>query len=477
VGRIGFQVGICPNFPNGDEAMTKSAPKFAAALCTLFLSFLTIAGFVAIVPAAANAAATTKTTTKPLTHVTTAKPKFSKVSLQDTQVVQINATAHGALEVEAQQPKLEAQVKAEVQSGTKLDCRNGEAIYGASTTSSGKTVWTVKPGNHGMVHACLIDGIWRQILGKHQWNCGNQIVWMHQPLPKHAVVYKGRYVIVTHFTFSANVTVKAIVAATLSAKVSCKTTDSSASSGFTVSGYGFVYLHFHVSGNTKAQALASVSGSHVKLSSSQQSTLRGNAKASAKLKLSGRVSDYCTSTPVVPTPPAVCTNSTATNYGQPLPCVYPTPTPVPAPVAVCTNSTATNYGQPLPCVFSSPPPTPTPTPTPTPVSHYTQISCNGFEEISGGGSFIVSCDVADDNGAPISLNVSNSSYYTVSGINCYSQNGASSCTGDGTFQFRVDGVNNTDNTQQASMTVTASANGIPATYEADFNVDPEAGGF
>lgn len=111
------------------------------------------------------------------------------------------------------------------------------------------------------------------------------------------------------------------------------------------------------------------------------------------------------------------------------------------------------------------------------VQHWTQVTCQGFEEISGNGSFLVTCNVQDDNGASIALSVSPSQYYTVSGINCSSQGGTPSCVGDGTYQFRVDGVNNTSNIVQASMTVTATANGVPANYVTDFNVDPASGGF
>ena len=46
-------------------------------------------------------------------------------------------------------------------------------------------------------------------------------------------------------------------------------------------------------------------------------------------------------------PPQTCTDSTANNQGQPLPCTYD---PVPPP-QTCTDATATNQGQPLPCTF------------------------------------------------------------------------------------------------------------------------------
>ncbi|HET7320788.1 MAG TPA: hypothetical protein VFI84_04385 [Candidatus Saccharimonadales bacterium] len=89
------------------------------------------------------------------------------------------------------------------------------------------------------------------------------------------------------------------------------------------------------------------------------------------------------------------------------------------------------------------------------------------------------CDVADDNGAPIALDAhskDNNSY--VSGINCYSQGGTSSCQGNGTFEFRVNGVNDGSTVLMSTVEVVASANGVPSpTQDYTFKVDPSAGGF
>jgi hypothetical protein len=108
-----------------------------------------------------------------------------------------------------------------------------------------------------------------------------------------------------------------------------------------------------------------------------------------------------------------------------------------------------------------------------------QISCTGFEEISGGGSFLVDCDVSNDNGAPISLDAhSNDGNSRVSGINCYSNGGSASCPGNGTFEFRVSGINDGSDIVHSSITATASANGKSATFTSDpFPVDPSGGGF
>jgi hypothetical protein len=127
-----------------------------------------------------------------------------------------------------------------------------------------------------------------------------------------------------------------------------------------------------------------------------------------------------------------------------------------------------------PSTTTTPPPTTIPPP-----SHYTQVSCTGFEEISGGGSFIVKCAVSDDNGASISLTAnSNNANSRVSGINCYSQGGTPSCSGNGTYEFRVTGVNSGSTVLSSSVTVQATANGIPQTWNSDpFPVDPSSGGF
>jgi hypothetical protein len=118
-------------------------------------------------------------------------------------------------------------------------------------------------------------------------------------------------------------------------------------------------------------------------------------------------------------------------------------------------------------------------PVEQPTSHTVQVSCVGFEEISGGGSFLVDCDVDNDNGKTITLIAhSNDANSRVSGINCYSQGGTASCTGKGTFEFRVSGINNTSNIVYSSVTVTASSNGVDKTFRSDpLPVDPACGGF
>lgn len=111
--------------------------------------------------------------------------------------------------------------------------------------------------------------------------------------------------------------------------------------------------------------------------------------------------------------------------------------------------------------------------------HWVDISCTGFEEISGGGSFLVDCVVSDDNGAPISLQAhSNDGNSRVSGINCWSNSGSQTCPSGGIFEFRVSGINDGSSIVYSSITATASANGVSKAFTSDpFPVDPEDGGF
>jgi hypothetical protein len=129
-------------------------------------------------------------------------------------------------------------------------------------------------------------------------------------------------------------------------------------------------------------------------------------------------------------------------------------------------------------IIISQPPTP-PSCSCAPPPHYTNVSCTGFEEVSGAGSFLVDCAVSNDNGAEITLDAhSNDGNSRVSGINCYSQSGAPSCHGAGTFEFRVSGINDGSSIVYSSVTVVASSNGVDKPWRSDpFPVDPSGGGF
>jgi hypothetical protein len=74
------------------------------------------------------------------------------------------------------------------------------------------------------------------------------------------------------------------------------------------------------------------------------------------------------------TPPQVCQDQNATNYGGPLPCVYPPP-------QICQDQNATNYGGPLPCVY------PGKTFTIGPSSMEGAIKISAGDWVNGGYSF------------------------------------------------------------------------------------------
>jgi hypothetical protein len=161
----------------------------------------------------------------------------------------------------------------------------------------------------------------------------------------------------------------------------------------------------------------------------------------------------------------------------------PTPTPSPTP-SPSPSPTPTPSPSPTPTPSPSPSPSPSPTPTATPTPHTTQVTCTGFEEVSGNASFLVDCDVASDNNGPSSLKVKvNPSsdgqlHARYSGVNCYSNNGTASCPHNGTYEFRVTGINDTSSILYSSITVTATANGVSDVFDSGlFPVDPACGGF
>ncbi len=57
----------------------------------------------------------------------------------------------------------------------------------------------------------------------------------------------------------------------------------------------------------------------------------------------GQLCDSASATVTVNQPQQVCKDTTANNYGQPLPCTY---------TQKCLDTTANNYGQPLPCTYT-----------------------------------------------------------------------------------------------------------------------------
>lgn len=404
-----------------------------------FLVILIASMAIGMIPSSTVFADGTTTVSSPIFGASTFN---TTVSNSSTASLQGSATLNGKLEIKAQQPNMQHSLKQRRKEHKEhgLVCRTGIAIWGASETSNG-TVWIPKPGNHGETHACLVHGIWRQILGPpSQWNCGNQIVWMHEQLPKQAVKFTGKFVIVTHFTYTVTVSVNAEAKQEASATVECKLAGVNASSSAHATGVAVANASATATGSSESYAATKAkSSAEAKILVSEKATILASAQANASVQLQGQATTYCSSQPV-PVPPKTCTE-----LGT---CPKP---PTCAELGTCT-----------------PPP-----------SHWTEVSCVGFEELKGGDSYLVSCAVSDDNGAQISLSAySNDANSRVSGINCYSNGGSPTCPSGGTFEFTVEGINNSSEVLSSSITIVASANGIPKEFISNpFPVDPYEGGF
>jgi hypothetical protein len=151
-----------------------------------------------------------------------------------------------------------------------------------------------------------------------------------------------------------------------------------------------------------------------------------------------------------------------------------------------TNATAkVNCSTPPPVTTTVSVPTTTTVQTTTttaqPPSHFTNLTCQGQEEVTGGGSSKLVCSVSNDNGAQISLSVSvltNKDNLLVSGIQCSSQNGVSACQGNGTFEVRLGGVNETTTPIYSDLEVVARSNGVPsAPFDQKYKIDPRCANF
>jgi hypothetical protein len=116
---------------------------------------------------------------------------------------------------------------------------------------------------------------------------------------------------------------------------------------------------------------------------------------------------------------------------------------------------------------------------PVVVTPTVQVTCTSPEEITGNASVLMKCDVSNNTGGSISLDAhSNDANSYVSGINCYSQGGAPSCSGgSGQFELRINGVNNGSAVVMTTVTVTATSGSASASHTYTFKVDPSSNGF
>jgi hypothetical protein len=174
-------------------------------------------------------------------------------------------------------------------------------------------------------------------------------------------------------------------------------------------------------------------------------------------------------------PPVTTTQTSTTTQTVTQPVTVTQPTTTTATTTVPSTTTQT-----VPVTTTQ---TVTTTTTATTPSHFTNLTCQGQEEVTGGGSSVLVCKVSNDNGAEIALNVqvtSNSGNLLVSGIQCTSQGGTPTCMGSGTYEVRLKGVNNNaDRTPVfANLEATASSNGVRSdTFRQTFQVDSSCSNF
>lgn len=116
-----------------------------------------------------------------------------------------------------------------------------------------------------------------------------------------------------------------------------------------------------------------------------------------------------------------------------------------------------------------------------PPAHFTGLTCQGQEEVTGGASSKLVCDVTNDNGAEIDLSVqvlTNTGNLLVSGIQCSSQGGTPACKGSGTFEIRLKGVNDTSQPIYSELRVVATSNGVESDpFDQIFQIDPSLSNF
>ncbi len=386
-------------------------------------------------------------------------------SVTNTSVATLHgsATINGKLEVRAIMPH-------GLPKSERVDCRWGDFAWSDWRTSNGGEVWA-PVGHHGWTHACLVHGVWRQIGGgPGQWNCGNVVKPIGAPLPRGAVKVKWSEIkVVKHFTYTVTLQVEAKASQEASAMASCSLPGVNAASTVHAAGVATAIVIVNARATSSQQAIVKAKAKVVNIKASHEASLFREAKANVGVLLQGQASAYCSQQVSLPPPPKTCTElgtcpppPSCTELGTCPPPPSCTELGTCPPEPKCYEGEEGIYPN---CH--------------RPVKHYTEVSCRGFEEISGGESFLVDCQVSDDNGARISLDAySNDGNSRVSGINCYSDGGAETCPNGGTFEFRVEGINNSTNIVYSSITVIASANGVEKEFKSNpFPVDPYEGGF
>lgn len=378
------------------------------------------------------------------------------LSLTNSSVASVHgsATLNGKLEVRAIMPH-------GLPKSERHHCEWNDFAWSDWETSNGGKVWA-PAGHHGWTHACKVHGVWRQIGGgPGQWNCGNVVKPIGAPLPHNAVKVKwSEIVVVKHFTYTVSVNVKAEAKKEEIAMASCALPGAAAAAS--VQGSGLAVAEASASGTASSEAEALVkakAGAEAKLGK-DEATLLAEAKTEANVKLNGSATAFCASQerPRTCTELGTCPPPSCTELGTCPPSCKETHT------CSCTETHTCSCEEEHTC--------------PPPPEHWVHLSCTGFEELSGRASMLIDCAVEDDNGAPIFLKAeANDGNSRVSGISCISHEGAQTCPGKGTFEFRVSGKNEGVSVLESSVTVTATANEVSASLTESFPVDPAEGGF
>ena len=300
-------------------------------------------------------------------------------------------------------------------------------------------------------------------------DCGNAVKLKQKP--QHNVVARSRVKLLPHLVVEAVVHVSAKASVIGSAIAKCEEGGAFAAASLNASGEAIATAEGKATASSKSKAIAKATAeANFKLVTKEKASAYATARAEATSKIEGQVAAKCHGSP--PKMPSceelgTCCKETHTcSCEETHTCCKETHTCNCEEEHKCSckeNHTCSCEEE-----HTCPPP-----------EHFTEISCRGFEEISGGESFLVDCDVNNDNGAPISLKAnSNDGNSRVSGISCISNGGSPSCPGKGTFEFRVTGINKGPTILSSSVTAIATSNGIPASWNSgSFPVDPEEGGF
>lgn len=191
----------------------------------------------------------------------------------------------------------------------------------------GKRIWIDWSGKRAYICPSKTSSTgWRKAGGPPNWEpCGNEFAPPGKP---HPPVFRGRYLVVAGFSFTAKVSVRATMSASGSAFAECSATGAYARAYASAYGWGMATASATASGRTKALALGSATTKAVSLIS--EADVRGKAEADVRVNLRVSAQAQCSGVqppvqpplppgiPQPPSPPQVCPPNTT---GTPPNCV------------------------------------------------------------------------------------------------------------------------------------------------------------